>query len=464
MPGPNHHGGTAIHTLAARLDGELIEPGDETYAEARTVWNAMIDRKPIAIARCSGPADVAAAVDCARENDLPLAVKSGGHHVSGSAVCDDGIVVDCSRMDEVRIDPNEKRAVVGPGTTWGTFDRAAQEFGLATPGGQDPNIGVAGLTLGGGVGWLSRQYGLACDNLLSADVVTAGGTLVHASEDQHPDLFWGLRGGGGAFGVVTSFEFKLHEVGPEVLAGSLVYPLEDAGAVARRYREFMADAPREARLLFGIMTLPDTSTFPVAVRGSRVAIIVTFYGGDPDIGEAVIGPLRRGGDPAFDSIRRRSYVAFQRAGESADVARTYLKSQYLETLSDSAIETILDHARDPPSPGSTVFVSPRGGAETAPPSDAMAYGHRNESHHLLVEARWDDPGADDEHRAWTRRVHKDVAPYTTGDVAMNFLTDDEDDERVRAAYGDNYERLLELKHEWDPENLFRTNYYVKPNV
>ena len=460
MPTPDHD--EALRTLRESLRGALLRPGDDGYDEARTVWNAMVDREPAAIARCTGTADVVAAVAVAREHDLLLSVKSGGHHVSGTAVCDDGLVVDLSPMDGVRVDPDARTVRVQAGATWGDVDHETQAFGLAVPGGQDPNIGVAGLTLGGGVGWLSRKYGLTCDNLLSADVVTADGGLVHANADENPDLFWALRGGGGNFGVVTSFEFRLHEVGPAVFAGSLVYPFEDAREVARRYREFMTDAPREVRLLFGIMKLPAASYYPEEVHDTRVAMLIAFYAGPPEEGAAVLAPLREFGDPVMDSLRERPYEAFQQAGTSRGSMRTYLRSQYLATLSTPAIDTIVEYAEDAPSSGATVFVSPRGGAETEPPSDATAYPHRDAAHHLLVEGRWTDPGRDDEHVAWVQDFHEAVRPYTTGDAAMNFLTDDEREERVRAAYGDNYERLVAVKDEWDPQNLFRMNQNVEP--
>ena len=451
-----------IAELRDRTRGPVLEPCDAGYDDARRVWNAMVDREPAAVLRATGAADVMAAVDAAREHDLRFSVKGGGHHVSGAAVCDDGLVIDLSEMDAVRVDPRARTARVQAGATWGDVDHETQAFGLAVPGGQDPNIGVAGLTLGGGVGWLSPKYGLTCDNLRSADVVTADGELVHASETENPDLFWALRGGGGNFGVVTAFEYDLHEVGPEIFAGSLIYPLAKARGVARHYREFMADAPPEVRTLFGIMELPAASFYPEAVHNTRVAMIVAFYAGPPAEGREVLAPLREYGDPHMNSLRGRSYKSFQRAGESQGSVRTYLRSQYLPALSDEAVETIVAHAEDAPVPGATVFVSPRHGAEVEPPTDATAYPRRDAAHHLLIEARWSDPEQDEACVAWTREFHEAVAPYTTGDVAMNFLTEDEPERRRRAAYGDNYERLVEIKTEWDPENLFASNVNVEP--
>ena len=460
MTDPPHD---AVTTLRERTRGDVLEPGDPGYEDARTVWNARVDRRPDLVCRCSGAADVMAGVDVAREYDLRLGVRSGGHHVSGCAVPAGGLLLDCRPMDAVRVDPDERTARVGPGATWGDVDHETGAFGLAVPGGQDPNIGVAGLALGGGVGWLSRTHGLTCDNLLAADVVTADGELVRASGDENEDLFWALRGGGGNVGVVTSFRFRLHELAPEILGGSLVYPADALPEVARRYRAFMADAPPAVRLLVGSMALPPASVYPEELHGTRVTMCIACYAGPPAAGEDVLAPLRAAGDPIADSIRPRSYASFQAAGESRGSIRTFLRSQYLASLSDSAIETIQGHAARAPSAGATVFVSPRSGAETEPPTDATAYPHRDAAHHLLVEARWEEPARDDEHVTWVREFHDAIRPYTTGEAAMNFLTADEGRDRVRAAYGENYERLADVKRAWDPENLFRSNQNVPPD-
>jgi FAD/FMN-containing dehydrogenase len=448
--------------LRERAHGAVLRPGDPGYDDARTVWNDRIDRHPEIVFRCTGAADVVAGVTLARERDLRLGVRSGGHHVSGCAVPDGGLLLDCRPMDAVRVDPDARRARVGPGATWGDVDHETGTFGLAVPGGQDPNIGVAGLTLGGGVGWLSRKHGLTCDNLLAADVVTADGNPVRASADRNEDLFWALRGGGGNVGVVTAFEFRLHELPPEILAGSLVYPADEFAAVADRYRRFMTDAPPEVRLLVGSMALPPASVYPDDLHGTRVTMLITCYAGPPAEGEQVLAPLRAAGDPIADSIRPRSYESFQAVGESRGAIRTFLRSQYLASLPAPAVETIREHARRAPSAGATVFLSPRGGAETVPAADATAYPHRDACHHLLVEARWEDPSRDDEHVEWVRTLHEALGPYTTGAAAMNFLTDDEGHVRVGAAYGENYDRLAAVKREWDPENLFRANQNVPP--
>lgn len=453
----------AIDRFRDEVRGDVLEPGSQGYEDARQVWNAMIDHRPDVIVRATGVADVIATVAVASEFDLALSVKGGGHHVSGAAIPDEGVLVDLSPMNAVDVDPEMRIARVQAGATWGEVDHETQAFGLAVPGGQSPTVGVAGLTLGGGVGWLSRKYGLTCDNVRAIELVTADGERRRASEAEHPELFWGLRGGGGRFGVVTTFEYQLHEVGPEILAGSLAYPIEDAASAARRYREFMRDAPREARVLYGLMSLPPASHIPAERHGERAVLLVVSYAGAPHDGNPVLEPLRAFGDPIADSIRPRQYAQFQQIGESGDRARTYVRSQYLKTLSDAAIETILAHGCDVPSDGATVFVSPRGGAETDPDPQATAFPHRDPAHHVLVEARWDDPERDDAHRSWVRAFHEELRHHATGEVALNFLTADESQDRRRAALGPNADRLRRLQRQWDPDSRFRMTRPIDPD-
>jgi len=450
-------------TLRARVRGDLLEPHDDEYEEARQVWNAMVDKHPAAIVRCSGVADVITCVDYARDDDVLLSVKGGGHHVSGSAICDGGLTIDLSRMNGIWIDPESKTARVQAGATWGDVDHETQQFGLATVGGQDPNIGVAGMTLGGGIGWLSRRYGLTVDNLLEVEMVTAQGEFVTANESTHPELFWALRGGGGNFGVVTSFEFQLHDFGPTVLAGSLIYPSEDAIDVARNYRDVMEDAPRELRTLFGLMVLGEESYLPEHLHNRPVAIVISLYAGDPSDGYPIVEPLREFGEPVIDSIKERPYKEFQQAGTSDEPYRVYLRSQYLEQLPEEALEIIVNYFDDAPSWDSSVFISHRGGAETAKPPDVTAYPHRREAFHVLIESRWDDAAADFENMEWVSEFHRALAPHTTGGPAMNFLTSDEPEERVRSAYGENYSKLVAIKDQWDPGNLFRMNQNIPPS-
>ncbi len=446
--------------LVPAVRGEVLTPGVEGFDEARALWNARVDRRPDVIVRCRGTRDVMAAVDVARRCDAPIAVKGGGHHVSGTAALSEGIMLDLGAMDAVSVDPDRQTVQVGPGARWGQVDRETQAFDLAVPAGQDPDIGVAGLTLGGGVGWLSRRFGLTCDNLRSVEVVTAEGERVRATADQHSDLFWALRGGGGGGGIVTGFAFDAHPLGPDVFAGSLVYPMDAFQSAARHYRSFMADAPRPVRLLLGSMVLPDASVYPASLRGTRAAIIIGCYAGDPAEGRRVFDPLRERNAPAADTFRTRSYLDWQGVGQSRGRMRTYVRSQFLAEATRKAIDTMADALESAPSRGATIFVSPRSGAETEPSVEATAYPHRRDAHHVLVETRWTDPGDDEAHVDWTRSVAAAIQPDTTGAVAMNFLTADEPIERVRAAYGDNLPRLLEVVSQWDPRNRLRTSPHL----
>jgi len=454
----------AITSLHEATRGAVLHPGDDGYAEARTVWNAMIDKYPAAIVRARGAADVMAAVDFAREHDVRLAVKGGGHNFAGTAVCDDGLVVDCSLMDSVRVDPHDRTARVGPGATWGDFDHEAGAFGLATTGGLVSTTGVAGLTLGGGQGYLARKHGLTVDNLVGADVVTADGELVHASESAHPDLFWALRGGGGNFGVVTAFEFELHEVG-RVLGGPVFYPYEDARGVLECYREFTGDAPDELACYAMFLRIPPEEPFPRERRGDPAIALVACYAGPIDEGETALEPLRAVGDPLLDGIRPLPYPELQRSFDdgSPEGYRWYSKSHYLDGLPDGAIDTILEFTDPYPGPLTQVAIEPMGGAIGRVDPAETAFRHREAEYSLGIWPAWDDPGRDDDMRAWAREFHEAMAPYATGGVYANYLDRDEDD-RIRAAYGGNYERLVAVKNEWDPENLFRVNQNVEPTT
>jgi len=461
MTGPDTLDDPILATFADQLRGDVVRPDDERYDDARTVWNAAVDREPALVARCTGTADVVTAVDVAREHDLPLAVRATGHNVAGTAVRDGGIVIDVRSIDGIRVDPETGTARVQPGVTWGAFDHETGAFGLATPGAQAPGVGVVGTTLGGGIGWLSRGYGLTVDNVLSADVVTAEGELVRASPDENPDLFWGLRGGSGNFGVVTSLELQLHEIGPRVLAGSLLHPLEEAGAVLRRYRDWMADAPDEVTTLASVLELPSAPHVPAERHGSRAVMIGVCYAGDLDRGERVLAPLRESGDPFVDTVRRRPYTEWQRAGESDAVLRTHQTSCYLGGLSDGAVDTFVERVTDAP-PGAAAYFLAHDGAVTDVSRDATAYPHRDASYLLVVEARWEDPEQDDRYVTWVRECREAMRPHATGGMWVNALTEHGNRGHVSAAYGDNYDRLVDVKTEWDPENRFRTNHNVEP--
>jgi len=457
--------GTTIESFDEQLHGEVIRPDDERYDEARTVWNAMVNKKPAAIARCTGAADVVTAVEFARDLRLPVAVRGGGHNVAGDAVCDDGLVIDLSPMDAVRVDLGSRTARVQGGATMGDLDHETQAFGLATTGGIVSTTGVAGLTLGGGLGRLDRKFGLAVDNLLSADVVTAAGELVHASEEENPGLFWGLRGGGGNFGVVTSFEFRLHEVGPDVLAGRLVHPVDAAEEALRAYREFMIDAPDEAQCYAAFTQIPPKPEFPKPFHGRTVFVLVPFYAGDLDTGKEVLQPLREVGEPIKDTIRPRPYVEFQQNSDDLyrEGHRNYWKSHYLDGLADEAIDTLVERATPIPTPFSTVFLEWMGGAIGRVDPDATAFPHRDATLTCTVAPKWVDPKRDEELIAWAREFHEAMAPHATDGVYANYLDRDERD-RVRAAYGEHYDRLVEVKTDWDPENVFSLNRNVEPDA
>lgn len=452
-----------LDELASTLNGPLLRPDDDGYDDARAVWNGMIDRRPAAIARCGSAADVVAAVRFARTSGLPLSIRGGGHQAAGKAICDDGLVVDLSPMDGVEVDPDTRTARVGPGATLGQFDRAAQQFGLATTGGVHSGTGVAGLTLGGGIGWLARTFGLASDNLVAADVVTADGTLVHASEEEHPDLFWALRGGGGNFGVVTSFEFQLHPVGPEILTAQLFHRIEDAERVLRAYRDVMAAAPDELACYPIILNVPPVDPFAAELQGKPALALVGCYSGDPADGEPAIAPLAALGEPFLNVVAPMPYAAFQSAFDAGtpDGARYYGKAHLLPDLSDAAIATVLDHVEDLPGAFSTIFFESLGGAIARRPADATAWPHRDAAYGFAVQAGWIDPDDDQAEIAWVRRIHEAMAPHATGGVYVNYMDGDEAD-RVTAAYGDHYRRLAEIKERWDPDNLFRANHNIAP--
>lgn len=454
-----------IDTLAEQLRGPLIRPGDDAYDDARSIWNAMIDKHPALIARCTGPADVMIAVNFARENDFLLSVRGGGHNVAGNAICDDGLVIDLSAMRGIRVDPDRRTARAQPGANWGELDHETQRFGLATPGGIVSDTGIAGLTLGGGFGWLSRKHGYTCDNLLSADVVTADGELVTASKDSNPDLFWGIRGGGGNFGVVTSFEYDLHPVGPQVLAGVIIHPLEAAGDVLRFYREFSANAPEELGSMAVFRLAPPAPFIPEEMHGKPVIGLVVCYAGDIDQGQRILQPLKAFGTPFVDTIKPKPYTAHNSALDAGqpEGMRYYWKSEYLSGISDDAIDTCISYAADITSPHTRLALFHLGGAIRQIDENEMAASHRDAEYVLAINTGWKNPADDAREIQWTRDLWTATQPFSTGGVYVNFLSEDDGPERVKAAYGDEkYQRLVDLKTRYDPNNLFRMNKNIKP--
>jgi FAD/FMN-containing dehydrogenase len=451
----------SVTQLEAALGGRLLAPGSDQYDNARSIWNAMIDRRPALIARCETTAEVAAAVRFAAERSLLLSVRGGGHNIAGNAVCDGGLMIDLSAMNGVDVDATKRTARVGPGATLGEVDRTTQAHGLAVPVGVNSTTGIAGLTLGGGFGWLSRSLGLTIDNLESAEVVTATGATVRASAATNPDLFWGIRGGGGNFGVVTSFEFRLHKVGPEVLAGLVVHPLAAAGEVLRFYRDFLNRTPDEFVCWFVLRQAPPLPFLPPEWHGREILALAMCYAGAIADGERIAKPLRGFGAPLADVVGPHPFTAWQTVLDPllTPGMRNYWKSHDFTALSDGLINVLVDHASRIPDPQTEIAFAQLGGAVSRVPAEATAYTHRNAQFVLNVHGRWADPGKDAECVGWARQLFRAAAPFATGGVYVNFLTQEEQD-RVPAAYGVNYARLVELKRKYDPANVFRVNQNI----
>lgn len=457
----------AVEEFKSSLRGELLRPGDEGYDEARAIWNGMIDKRPALIARCTGVADVIDAVNFARTNNLLVSVRGGGHNVAGKAVSDGGLMIDLSLMKGIHVDPKARTARAQPGVTWGDLDRDTQAFGLAAPGGIVSTTGIAGLTLGGGIGWLSRKHGLTSDNLLSVDIVTADGRFLTASEDENADLFWAVRGGGGNFGIVTSFEYRLHPVGPIVVAGLILHPMEKAREFLRFYREYAATAPDELTAIPLLRLAPAAPFLPEDVHGAPVVGVAVLYAGPIEDGQRVVQPLKEFGSPLVDLIGPKPYMAHQTMFDAAAPHgnQYYLKSEYLRSLSDDAIDVIATYGASILSPLSLAAFFHLGGAVSRVAEDDTAFSHRDAAFALNIQASWLDPEESDQHIRWTRDFWTAMQPFSTGGVYVNFLSEDEGEDRVRAAYGAaNYERLVALKNKYDPTNLFRLNQNIKPTV
>lgn len=455
----------AVEELKSRFRGELLVPGSPEYDEARQIWNGVIGRRPGLIARCTGVADIMSAVRFARERQLLVAVRGGGHNVAGTAVCDDGLVVDLSNMKGIRVNPESRTARAEPGVLWGELDRETQAFGLATTGGIVTHTGIAGLTLGGGIGWLMRRCGLTADNLLSADVVTAEGRFLTASEDEHPDLFWGLRGGGGNFGIVTSFEYRLHPVGPTVLAGPIFYPMEDAPKLIRFYRDFIESVPDEYMSVLNLRRAPRVQFLPEDLHGKPVIAIVSCYAGSVEKGEEVVRPLREFGSPLVDLLAPKPYTTHQSMFDPTVPHgwHYYWKSCEVAALTDEVADALVEYSEKITSPLSYTVIFQLGGAVSRVGEDATAYSHRDMGHNININAIWtDDDAAAEEHIAWAREFWSAVGHHAGG-VYVNFLGDEGQD-RVIAAYGDTkYRRLVSLKDKYDPTNFCRLNQNIVPS-
>jgi FAD/FMN-containing dehydrogenase len=457
-------GEATVRELRDTLRGALVVPGDADYDEARSVWNGMINRRPAMIVRCAGPSDVVAAIGFARSEGLTIAVRGGGHNVAGNATCDGGIVIDLSPMKGVRVDAGARTVRAQGGVTWGELDQETQSYGLATTGGLVTTTGIAGFTLGGGIGWMMRKYGLACDNLLSADVVTADGETVHTSETENTELFWGLRGGGGNFGVVTEFEYRLHPV-PQVFGGLVAWPAAAARDVLRFWRDWAATAPDDVCTMAAFLHAPPEPFVPPEVVGSLIFAIACCHL-DPDgRAEDDLRPLRELG-PAVDVLGPIPYQALQAMFDAGVPrgSRNYWRSGYLDALSDDAIDTIITHAGGVPAPLGQLHIHQLGGAMSRVPNDATAVGNRTSAFLMNYIGLWLDPDQDAAGTAWVRGISEAMAPHGTGARYVNFLAD-EGEEGVRSAYeADTFLRLARLKAQYDPTNVFRLNQNIKPSA
>jgi FAD/FMN-containing dehydrogenase len=456
---------SAVDELKTVIRGQVLLPGDPSFDGARSIWNAMIDRHPAMILRCAGVADVRQGVAFARSNGLPLAIRGGGHNIGGSALCDNGIVLDLSQMKSVRIDPVARRAHVEPGATLHDFDHEAQAFGLATPLGINSTTGVAGLTLGGGFGWLSRRFGMTVDNLIAADIVTADGELRHANAESHEDLFWAIRGGGGNFGVVTRFEFALHPLGPMVYGGLVVLPFDQAKDALIKYRAAATSMPEELSVWSVLRLAPPLPFLPPEVHGKPVIVFAMCYTGPLENGPSVVEPVRAFGTPLGEHLGPMPYAMWQQAFDPllTPGARNYWKSHNLAEIQDGLIDALLQSIGNLPSPQCEIFFGQVGGQTQRVPVTATAYSSRDTVYAMNVHGRWDDAGDDTRCVEWARAFFEASAPFALGSVYVNFMTQEEGG-RVADAYGPNYERLVAVKTRYDPHNLFHHNQNIRPSA
>jgi FAD binding domain/Berberine and berberine like len=459
---------TIENQLAQSFRGALVGPEQAGYDEARMVWNGMFDRRPQLIARCSGAADVIAAVNFARENELGVAVRGGGHSATGYGTCDGGMVIDLSPMKGIRVDPQARTARAEPGVTWGEFDSETQAFGLAITGGRFSTTGIAGLTLGSGSGWLERKCGLTADSLLSADIVTADGSLLTASAEQNEELFWGLRGGGGNFGVVTSFEYRLHEIGPIIYGGMLVCPPDRAGEVLRFFSEHMKDAPDDLGCAIAFVSAPPEPFVPAEMHFKPILGIVICWTGSIEDGERALAPIREVAQPLMDMVQPMPYAALQSMldGGGPHGTRAYMKAEFLPGLGDEVIEKLVEHGGRRPGPMTQLLIEPLGGAISRVGEDETALGRRDVPWCYHALALWLEPDAEtgDAQVAWARSLAEDLKPHVTEGVYLNY-TSDEGEDRVRSSYGEEkYARLVALKDRYDPANMFRLNQNIKPSA
>ena len=449
--------------IKALIKGSILVPDDPGYEEARQVWNAMIDRRPAMIVQCADDDDVPSAITFARQNKLEISIRGAGHNIAGNALCNGGLTIDFSKMKNARVDAEKRRAYVEPGATLADLDEATQRYGLATPVGINSTTGIAGLTLGGGFGWLTRKYGMTVDHLVSVDLVTAEGRKIRASGTDNPDLFWALRGGGGNFGVVTRFEFQLFPVGPEIFAGLMVFPFSQAKQILSKYRQFVKSAPEDLNVWVVLRKAPPLPFLPENVHGKEVVVLPIFYTGAAAEAEKLIAPLRAFGEPYGEHLGLQPYVAWQKAFDPLLTAgaRNYWKSHNFTEIAGEAVDLIVEFAGKLPSPQCEIFIGLIAGAPNRIAPEAMAYGHRDAKFVLNVHARWDEVEDDQKGIAWARGFFEASKPYASAGAYVNFMTAEESD-RVIAAYGANYERLAQIKKRYDPDNIFHLNQNIKP--
>ena len=457
---------STLDALRTRLRGPLLLPGESGYDDARSLWNAMIDRRPALIARCLGVADVITGVNFAREQGLALSIKGGGHNIAGLAACDGGLMLDLSLMRGVWVDPTTRTARAQAGCLLGDLDRETQIHGLAAVLGFVSNTGIAGLTLGGGFGYLTRQFGWSCDTVRAMEVVTADGRVVRASEQENNDLFWGLRGGGGNFGVVTNFEYQLYPVGPEVMAGAIAWRAEDARAVLEMYRSLTEQAPPELTCLAVLRRAPPAPWLPKEIHGQPIVALFICHSGPVEEGEKRVAPIKSFSTPVGDVLQRRPYVSQQSILDAAQPKgrRYYWKSEYLPRFEPEMLAKVIEHAERIVSPYSAILLFPLDGALNRLPADHSPAGNRDAAAVINIAASWEQAGDDPANIEWARAAWRDLRRFSTGGTYVNFLTEEEGEERIHAAYGNNYNRLMEIKTRWDPGNLFQTNKNIAPRA
>ncbi|HEX5079911.1 MAG TPA: FAD-binding oxidoreductase [Geminicoccaceae bacterium] len=459
------HAGNGLGTFAAGLRGAALWPGEPAYDEACRIWNAMIERRPALVVRPHDSGDVARCIAFARDSGLPLSVRGGGHNIAGTSLCHGGVTIDFSTRREVTIEPATARVRAEPGASWADVDRATQPFGLVVPGGIVSATGVAGFTLGGGFGWTSRRYGLAADNLRAVEIVTADGQLRRASAEENPDLFWAIRGGGGNFGVVTSFEFQAHPHGPEVVAGMMLHPMERAREVLALFRDVTGSASDRLCCALIMRKAPPSPAIPEAMHGKPVAGIAACYSGPVEEGEEAVAPIRKLAQPIVDTTGRKPFTAHQQfldAGQPFG-RRYYWKSEYFDALPVAADDAVIAHAGAMASPHSALLVMHVGGAAARVSQGATAVGSRQAAFVFNIQGAWESAAEDGLHMAWARDFWSAMRPFSSGGTYVNFLTADAEEERVRAAYGaELYDRLARIKARFDPDNLFRSSQNIRP--